>query len=74
MGGTYLDYCLGCTDRIVFKLFRKDPSDFPIVLRKQILDWLSHSPTEIESYIRPSWKSTWEELYCDLSSSLTTSH
>ncbi|XP_028076855.1 squamosa promoter-binding-like protein 12 isoform X1 [Camellia sinensis] len=44
----------GCTDRIVFKLFRKDPSDFPIVLRKQILDWLSHSPTEIESYIRPS--------------------
>ncbi|KAI8003819.1 Squamosa promoter-binding-like protein 12 [Camellia lanceoleosa] len=69
------------TDRIVFKLFGKDPSDFPLVLRKQILDWLSHSPTEIESYIRPGCiiltiylrlgKSTWEELYCDLSSSLT---
>ncbi|THG02205.1 hypothetical protein TEA_004550 [Camellia sinensis var. sinensis] len=69
------------TDRIVFKLFGKDPSDFPLVLRKQILDWLSHSPTEIESYIRPGCiiltiylrlgKSTWEELYCDLNSSLT---
>ncbi|PSR92457.1 Squamosa promoter-binding-like protein [Actinidia chinensis var. chinensis] len=69
------------TDRIVFKLFGKDPSHFPLVLRKQILDWLSHSPTDIESYIRPGCiiltiylrlgKSTWEELYCDLSSSLT---
>ncbi|KAI8017322.1 Squamosa promoter-binding-like protein 12 [Camellia lanceoleosa] len=39
------------TDRIVFKLFGKDPSDFPLVLRKQILDWLSHNHTEIESYI-----------------------
>ncbi|GFP83086.1 squamosa promoter-binding-like protein 12 [Phtheirospermum japonicum] len=68
------------TDRIVFKLFGKDPSDFPLVLRKQILDWLSNSPTDIESYIRPGCiiltiylrmdKSNWEELYCDLASRL----
>ncbi|KAL2464455.1 Squamosa promoter-binding-like protein 1 [Forsythia ovata] len=68
------------TDRIVFKLFGKDPSEIPLVLRKQILDWLSHSPSDIESYIRPGCiiltiylrmdKTTWEELYCDLSSSL----
>ncbi|KAK6146267.1 hypothetical protein DH2020_020136 [Rehmannia glutinosa] len=68
------------TDRIVFKLFGKDPSDFPEVLRKQILDWLSSSPTDIESYIRPGCvvltiyvcmdKSNWEELYCNLNSSL----
>ncbi|XP_075478061.1 squamosa promoter-binding-like protein 1 [Primulina tabacum] len=68
------------TDRIVFKLFGKDPSDFPLVVRKQILDWLSNSPTEIESYIRPGCviltiylrmdNSMWEELYCDLYSSL----
>lgn len=69
------------TDRIVFKLFGKDPSEFPLVLRRQILEWLSHSPTDIESYIRPGCiiltiylrleKCTWEELCCDLSSSLT---
>nr|AUW52983.1 squamosa promoter binding-like protein 12a [Petunia x hybrida] len=69
------------TDRIVFKLFGKDPSDFPFVVRAQILDWLSHSPTEIESYIRPGCvvltvylrlpESAWEELCYDLSSSLS---
>lgn len=69
------------TDRIVFKLFGKDPSDFPLVMRKQVLDWLSHTPTEIESFIRPGCiiltiylrlgKSTWEELCCDLGSSLS---
>ncbi|XP_057753182.1 squamosa promoter-binding-like protein 1 [Arachis stenosperma] len=69
------------TDRIVFKLFGKDPSDFPHVLRSQILNWLSHSPTEIESYIRPGCivltiylrleKSAWEELSCNLGSSLS---
>ncbi|KAL7112404.1 hypothetical protein ACP275_04G002100 [Erythranthe tilingii] len=69
------------TDRIVFKLFGKEPSDFPIVLRAQIFDWLSNSPSDIESYIRPGCviltlylrlpESEWEELYCDLSSSLT---
>ncbi|KAJ0092906.1 hypothetical protein Patl1_24750 [Pistacia atlantica] len=68
------------TDRIVFKLFGKDPNDFPIEMRRQILDWLSHSPTDIESYIRPGCiiltiylrlgKPTWEELCCDLGSSL----
>ncbi|XP_043708817.1 squamosa promoter-binding-like protein 1 [Telopea speciosissima] len=69
------------TDRIVFKLFGKDPSDFPLVLRSQILDWLSHSPTDIESFIRPGCviltiylhmaESTWEEICCDLSSTLS---
>ncbi|KAL4603911.1 hypothetical protein ACB092_10G157700 [Castanea dentata] len=68
------------TDRIVFKLFGKDPNDFPLVLRAQILDWLSHSPTDIESYIRPGCivltiylhqaEAAWEELCYDLSSSL----
>ncbi|CAN6440497.1 unnamed protein product [Victoria cruziana] len=41
------------TGRIIFKLFDKDPSDFPPALRLQILDWLNHSPSEMESYIRP---------------------
>ncbi|XP_004495873.1 squamosa promoter-binding-like protein 1 [Cicer arietinum] len=69
------------TDRIVFKLFGKEPNDFPLVLRAQILDWLSHSPTDIESYIRPGCivltiylrqtEAVWEELCCDLSSSLS---
>ncbi|KAM7487994.1 hypothetical protein LguiB_025478 [Lonicera macranthoides] len=68
------------TDRIVFKLFGKDPGDFPLGLRKQIIDWLSHSPTDIESYIRPGCiiltiylrmeKSKWKELYGDLRCSL----
>nr|AVV48329.1 squamosa promoter binding-like protein [Litchi chinensis] len=68
------------TDRIVFKLFGKDPNDFPVVVRRQILDWLSHSPTDIESYIRPGCiiltiylrlgKHMWEELCCDMGSSL----
>ncbi|KAA8549030.1 hypothetical protein F0562_000714 [Nyssa sinensis] len=71
----------GRTDRIVFKLFGKEPSDFPFVLRDQILDWLSNSPTDIESYIRPGCviltiylrqtESVWEELCCDLRSSLS---
>ncbi|KAJ6799934.1 squamosa promoter-binding-like protein 15 [Iris pallida] len=41
------------TERIIFKLFDKDPSNFPGALRTQILNWLSKSPSEIESYIRP---------------------
>ncbi|XP_010256977.1 PREDICTED: squamosa promoter-binding-like protein 14 [Nelumbo nucifera] len=41
------------TGRIIFKLFDKDPSNFPGTLRSQILNWLSHSPSEMESYIRP---------------------
>ncbi|KAG1365030.1 squamosa promoter-binding-like protein 6 [Cocos nucifera] len=68
------------TDRIILKLFGKDPNDLPLVLRAQILDWLSHSPTDIESYIRPGCiiltlylrlaESAWEELCHDLSSGL----
>ncbi|ONK78764.1 uncharacterized protein A4U43_C02F22170 [Asparagus officinalis] len=68
------------TDRIVFKLFGKDPNDFPLMLRSQILNWLSHSPTDLESYIRPGCiiltiylhlaKSGWDELCRDLSSNL----
>lgn len=69
------------TDRIVFKLFGKEPNDFPLVLRAQILNWLSHSPSDIESYIRPGCviltiylrqaESAWEELCCDLTFSLS---
>ncbi|KAL8150334.1 hypothetical protein V2J09_020142 [Rumex salicifolius] len=69
------------TDRIVFKLFGKEPSEFPSALRKQILGWLAHSPTEIESYIRPGCviltiylrlaDPVWEELSSDLGSSIS---
>ncbi|KAK6941136.1 SBP domain [Dillenia turbinata] len=69
------------TERIVFKLFGKEPNDFPVHLRSQILDWLSHSPTDIESHIRPGCivltiylcldESIWEELYHELSVSLS---
>ncbi|TXG63219.1 hypothetical protein EZV62_010213 [Acer yangbiense] len=69
------------TDRIVFKLFGKEPNDFPLVLRAQILDWLSHSPTDMESYIRPGCviltiylrqaEAIWEELCSDLTFSLS---
>ncbi|CAK9145273.1 unnamed protein product [Ilex paraguariensis] len=69
------------TERIVVKLFGKEPSEFPYVLRAQILDWLSHSPTDIESYIRPGCiiltiylrlsETVWEELCCDLGASLS---
>ncbi|KAF8409856.1 hypothetical protein HHK36_002374 [Tetracentron sinense] len=41
------------TGRIIFKLFDKDPSNFPGTLRTQIFSWLSHCPSEMESYIRP---------------------
>ncbi|XP_019414799.1 PREDICTED: squamosa promoter-binding-like protein 1 [Lupinus angustifolius] len=68
------------TDRIIFKLFGEDPKDLPLVLRSKILSWLSHSPTEIESYIRPGCiiltvylrleNSAWEELCYNLGSSL----
>ncbi|CAL5208792.1 unnamed protein product [Lathyrus oleraceus] len=69
------------TDRIVFKLFGKEPNEFPLVLRAQILDWLSHSPSDIESYIRPGCivltiylrqaEAVWDDLCCDLTSSLS---
>ncbi|XWS14319.1 hypothetical protein CRYUN_Cryun35bG0000300 [Craigia yunnanensis] len=41
------------TGQIMFKLFDKDPSHFPRTLRAQIYNWLSNSPSEMESYIRP---------------------
>ncbi|XP_008237887.1 PREDICTED: squamosa promoter-binding-like protein 14 [Prunus mume] len=41
------------TGRILFKLFDKDPSHLPGSLRTQIYNWLSNSPSEMESYIRP---------------------
>lgn len=60
------------TDKIVFKLFEKVPSELPPILRSQILGWLSSSPTDIESYIRPGCviltvylrlvESSWREL------------
>ncbi|VVB03576.1 unnamed protein product [Arabis nemorensis] len=68
------------TGRIVFKLFGKEPNDFPVDLRGQILDWLSHSPSDMESYIRPGCivlttylrqaETAWEELSDDLGFSL----
>ncbi|KAJ8466182.1 hypothetical protein OPV22_028734 [Ensete ventricosum] len=69
------------TDRIIFKLFGKDPNDLPLALRAQILDWLSSGPTDIESYIRPGCivltiylrqaESAWVQLCHDLSSNLS---
>ncbi|KAM3279794.1 hypothetical protein ACQJBY_046895 [Aegilops geniculata] len=60
------------TDKIVFKLFEKVPSELPPILRSQILGWLSSSPTDIESHIRPGCiiltvylrlvESSWREL------------
>lgn len=68
------------TDRIVFKLFGKEPNELPVLLRNQILNWLSQSPTDIEGYIKPGCiilsvylrmdNSSWDELCYDLSSNL----
>ncbi|WVZ61137.1 hypothetical protein U9M48_011055 [Paspalum notatum var. saurae] len=65
------------TDKIVFKLFNKVPGDLPPVLRSQIFGWLSSSPTDIESYIRPGCiiltvylrlvESAWRELSDNMS-------
>lgn len=41
------------TGQILFKLFDKDPSQLPDSLRTQIYNWLSNSPSDMESYIRP---------------------
>ncbi|KAL5228465.1 hypothetical protein ABZP36_016730 [Zizania latifolia] len=41
------------TDKIVFKLFGKEPQDIPANLRAQVLNWLSNCPSDMESYIRP---------------------
>ncbi|XP_052188154.1 squamosa promoter-binding-like protein 14 [Diospyros lotus] len=60
------------TGRMIFKLFGKDPSQLPGTLRSQIYNWLSCSPSEMESYIRPGCvvltvyismpSSSWEQL------------
>ncbi|KAM7253347.1 hypothetical protein ACFE04_025965 [Oxalis oulophora] len=60
------------TRKITFKLFEKDPSQLPGALRAQVYNWLSNSPSEIESYIRPGCvvisiyvsmsSSAWEQL------------
>ncbi|XP_039113819.1 squamosa promoter-binding-like protein 15 [Dioscorea cayenensis subsp. rotundata] len=64
------------TDRIIFKLFDKDPGALPGTLRGEILNWLSSSPSEMESYIRPGCvvlsvyvsmpSVAWDELEDDL--------
>ncbi|WOL15767.1 squamosa promoter-binding-like protein 6 [Canna indica] len=69
------------TDRIIFKLFGKDPNDLPLVLRAQIVEWLSNTPSDVESYIRPGCiiltiylcqaESAWVELCYDLYSNLS---
>ncbi|KAL6978833.1 Squamosa promoter-binding-like protein 15 [Sarracenia purpurea var. burkii] len=43
----------GRTRRMVLNLFGKNPSQLPGALRTQICNWLSHSPSAMESYIRP---------------------
>eukprot|EP00252_Welwitschia_mirabilis_P019937 TRINITY_DN4755_c0_g1_i2.p1 TRINITY_DN4755_c0_g1~~TRINITY_DN4755_c0_g1_i2.p1 ORF type:complete len:838 (-),score=118.43 TRINITY_DN4755_c0_g1_i2:539-3052(-) len=68
------------TGRIIFKLFGKSPNNFPVTLRAEILEWLSHSPSEMESYIRPGCvvlsvfvsmsTSSWEQLLENLSQRL----
>ncbi|KAJ7541116.1 hypothetical protein O6H91_10G047100 [Diphasiastrum complanatum] len=68
------------TGRISFKLFDRNPGDFPQLLRTQILEWLSHVPSEMESYIRPGCviltlylsmpEQRWKELSMDFRDSL----
>ncbi|KAJ7527214.1 hypothetical protein O6H91_16G042900 [Diphasiastrum complanatum] len=68
------------TGRISFKLFDRNPRDFPQLLRTQILEWLAQVPSEMESYIRPGCViltiylsmsvKMWEELCQNLHSSL----
>ncbi|CAD5189253.1 unnamed protein product [Musa acuminata subsp. malaccensis] len=71
------------TGRITFKLFGKDPSCFPDTLRTQVVfSWLSNSPSEMESYIRPGCvvlsiylsmpSIAWEELDDDLLQRVTS--
>ncbi|KAJ6809285.1 squamosa promoter-binding-like protein 15 isoform X2 [Iris pallida] len=70
------------TGRIIFKLFDKDPSKIPATLRTQIVNWLSHSPSEMESYIRPGCvvlslylsmpPIAWDELEDDLLQRVTS--
>lgn len=41
------------TYRIVFKLFDRGLGELPSSLRKQILEWLDHLPTDLDTYVRP---------------------
>ncbi|CAM6105335.1 unnamed protein product [Calypogeia fissa] len=41
------------TGRISIKLFDRNPGELPQLLRSQILEWLAHRPSDMESYIRP---------------------
>ncbi|KAF5202300.1 Squamosa promoter-binding protein [Thalictrum thalictroides] len=64
------------TGRIIFKLFDKDPSDLPAMLKTQIYNWLAKSPSDMESFIRPGCVilsifiampvTTWVQLQKDL--------
>lgn len=64
------------TGRMIFKLFGKNPGQLPETLRTQIYNWLSHSPSDMESYIRPGCvvlsiyismpSSAWEQLESNL--------
>ncbi|KAL2651728.1 hypothetical protein R1flu_019856 [Riccia fluitans] len=68
------------TGRISFKLFDKDPGELPQSLRKEILEWLAHRPSDMESHIRPGCvvltiflsmsKSAWGKLEGNLRGSL----
>ncbi|KAI4389669.1 hypothetical protein MLD38_001870 [Melastoma candidum] len=70
------------TGRIMFKLFEKDPSHLPGSLRSQIHNWLSNSPLDMESYIRPGCvvlsvyvsmsSSSWTQLEANLLERLYT--
>ncbi|XP_062197112.1 squamosa promoter-binding-like protein 1 [Phragmites australis] len=53
LNDAYIEEVESRTDKIVFKLFGKEPKDFPVDLRAQILNWLSQYPSDMESYIRP---------------------
>uniref|UniRef100_A0A0A9D7Q3 SPL1 n=1 Tax=Arundo donax TaxID=35708 RepID=A0A0A9D7Q3_ARUDO len=53
LNDAYVEEVESRTEKIVFKLFGKEPKDFPVDLRAQILNWLSHYPSDMESYIRP---------------------
>ncbi|KAF9674342.1 hypothetical protein SADUNF_Sadunf10G0117300 [Salix dunnii] len=48
------------TDRIVFKLFGKDPNDFPIALRTQVcLDLGASLSRLLDTYKDPFWQTGW---------------
>ncbi|XP_074279169.1 squamosa promoter-binding-like protein 14 isoform X1 [Silene latifolia] len=70
------------TGRIMFKLFDKDPSHFPGELRTQIYNWLSNSPSDMESFIRPGCvvlsiyvsmsSAAWEKLEADFAQQVSS--